>query len=60
MPTQKEWEEAKAHLDYVIKHYREIGITGTPALFVVLLPLRDRYENGERTQELYDDMMCTE
>lgn len=60
MPTQKEWEEAKAHLDYVIKRYREIGNVGTLGLFITLLPLQNLYNRGERTQELYDDMMCTE
>lgn len=52
-----DWEKAKAHLDEAEREYRAIGASGKFGLHLVILPLQERYERGERTQWLYDDIM---
>ena len=58
------WDKAIAHLNEVIAQYESLD--GTPGvnvhfvLKVVLRPLRIRYDAGDRTQELYDEMMATQ
>lgn len=52
-----DWEKAKNHLNEVIANYISIGWTGQLALNYNLLPLRERYNKGERTRQLYDDIM---
>lgn len=58
--TAEEWEAAIKNLEMYIVEYASIGWTGQFALQAVLIPLRKRYENGERTRELYDAMMRIE
>jgi len=41
-------------------NYTEIGISGTFALQAVINPLLFRYTKGERTQDLYDEIMSLE
>jgi hypothetical protein len=54
------WEKAKDHLQETRQQYAEIGASGIPALTLILNPLLIRYEKGERTQELYDEIMESE
>jgi len=55
------WSEAKDHLDNVIRQYGKIPAESSmPALTLFLLPLRARFERGERTEEIYAEMMATE
>ena len=54
------WEEARKHLYYILDLYRSIGWTGTFALSVTINPLVIKFESGERTQELYDEIMSLE
>lgn len=58
--TEEQWKAAQAHLQEVRRQYVEIGAAGVPGLTLVLNPLLVRYERGERTQELYDEVMATE
>ncbi len=54
------WEKALAHLNNTRIAYTEIGASGILALTLVMNPLLVRYENGERTQDLYDSIMNLE
>lgn len=54
-----DWDKAKKYLDSVIENYREIGPAGRMALVFALLPLKYRYDNGERTEALYKEIMET-
>ena len=51
------WEEAKERLDEVRQAYFEIGSAGLFGLRLNIDPLLVRYDRGERTQALYDDIM---
>lgn len=58
--TDEQWEKAYTYLKEIIVRYSEIGWAGRFALDGVLLPLKKRYDNGERTTELYNDIMACE
>lgn len=64
MKTENEWTEAKEHLDEVIREYKNLqgmpGVNVNFALTLVLNPLLNRFNSGERTDELYESMMNTE
>jgi len=59
-----DWEKAKEHLDEIIARYqRFVGIPGVNtslALTLVMYPLLRRFNSGERTQELYNEMLEVE
>jgi len=63
-PRELDWSIPKSHFDGVKKFYLEkpevLGIFTALALEAVLRPLAERYENGERSEELYDAMMAVE
>lgn len=52
-----DWDKAIDHLNMLIDMYGSIGASGIFGLTVVLLPLKRRYVDGERTQTLYDEIM---
>ena len=54
------WEKAYIHLLEYIAIYAEIGVTGLLGLPITILPLYRRYKAGERTNELYDDIMSVQ
>lgn len=56
-PVELDWDEAKKWLDRIRKDYTEIGASGLIGLHVTINPLLIRYERGERTKSLYDDIM---
>ena len=58
--TAEQWEKAIAHLNTYIVEYASIGWPGQFALHGVLVPLKKRFESGERTRELYDAIMKVE
>lgn len=64
MITQQEWERAKQSFDDKRKIYQDMegmpGVNTTMALRFVFDPLARRYNNGERTKELYDEMTAVE
>ena len=55
-----DWDKAKEHLETAEKAYTEIGSAGYFALNYVIRPLRDRFNSGERTEELYDSIIGIE
>ncbi len=57
MISESKWEEAKAYLDLMITAYQVIGFAGAFGQGLDLMPLKKRYDSGERTQELYDSIM---
>ena len=56
-----DWNKAKTHFDTVKQEYLDLdGTTGVNvqfALKIVFEPLARRYNSGERTPELHEDMM---
>ena len=54
---ENNWNEAKEHLYYIKSAYEEIGWTGTFAIALTINPLIERFEAGERTNDLYDKIM---
>ena len=52
-----DWEIAEKHLKKAEEAYTEIGSAGYFTLNYVIRPLRDRFNAGERTEELYDLIM---
>ena len=57
-------EEARIHFDAVRESYQALegtpGVNTTLALRAVFDPLASRYNNGERSKELYDQMFAVE
>lgn len=51
-----DWEKALDYLETCEKVYTGIGRSGLLALALTIAPLRDRFNRGERTQELYDEI----
>ncbi len=52
-----DWERAEEHLKESEQAYTEIGSVGYFALTTFIRPMRDRFNKGERTQELHDEIM---
>ena len=65
-PRELDWTIPKSHFDGVRKTYEEFDaipgviVNTKAALELVFKPLAERYENGERSEELYDAMMAVE
>jgi len=59
--TVLDWEKAKAHFDGYRKIYQDTegqpGVNTTLALRLTFDPIAVRYNTGERTRELYEDML---
>lgn len=51
------WEEAENYLNSLIAEYALIGLSGKLGLELTLLPLKRRIKSGERTDELYTEIM---
>jgi hypothetical protein len=54
-----DWSKAEKHLESCEKEYTEAGSQGYLVLNYVIDPLRDRLESGERTKELWREIMET-
>lgn len=52
-----DWEKAEQYLYEMKKAYEEIGLPGVFGLTFTIKPLVRRFESGERTPELYDEIM---
>ncbi len=52
-----DWNRAEEYLKECEQAYTEIGSAGYFALNTFIKPMRDRFNKGERTQELYDEIM---
>ena len=55
-----DWERAQAWLNELIVVYTSLGDAGNFGLCLTLLPLKQRFDAGERTQDLYDEIMQCE
>lgn len=55
--SDEEWDKALKYLDMLIVDYASIGFAGRFVLNGVLIPLKKRYDSGERTRKLYDEIM---
>jgi len=62
--TADDWKKAKERFDTVRSQYQELegvpGVNTTFALRAVFDPLAIRYNSGERTKELYNEMLSVE
>lgn len=62
--TNEEWKKAKEYLVELEKTYLNLSIfKNVNTMFVcrmVIEPLLDRYDNGERTDDLYSEMLAVE
>lgn len=58
--SPEDWKKAKEHLDLYISEYAMLGPTGRFGLMGVLWPLKERYDKGERSLDLYNSMMEVE
>ena len=52
-----DWENAEKHLKGCEQMYKEIGSSGQFALNIIIIPLINRFNDNERTVELYDEIM---
>jgi hypothetical protein len=61
MITDKQWESVKTRTDKLREAYLMLGQLPNAnvnfALQMVIDPLLKRYDSGERTQSLFDEMM---
>lgn len=55
--SELDWKKAEDHLNFMIDEYKSIGTRGIFSLTLTLYPLKQRYNSGERTQELFDEIM---
>ena len=55
-----DWKLAENTLNMWIAEYAGIGPAGQLGLQLVLLPLKRRFDSGERTPELYEAIMKCE
>lgn len=62
--TDDDWRAAKAHFDDVKQQYADLlghpRVNVVPALRLTFEPLERRYNSGERTRALYDEMRSVE
>ena len=52
-----DWDLAEKYLKECESAYAEIGSAGVFAMNYVIRPLRDRFNKGERTVELYNEIL---
>jgi hypothetical protein len=59
-----DWDKAKSRFDGVRQSYLDLdgvpGVNVAYALNLVIEPIARRYNAGERTEELYEEMMSLE
>lgn len=55
--TELDWKKVEEYLARVEKAYTFIGTPGYFCLTYVIRPCRDRFNNGERTEQLYHEIM---
>tara|TARA_R110001599_G_scaffold287356_2_gene489906 strand:+ start:4374 stop:4547 length:174 start_codon:yes stop_codon:yes gene_type:complete len=51
-----DWEKAEEYLKECETAYSETGSAGMFCMLHVIAPCRDRFNKGERTEALYDDI----
>jgi len=55
-----DWDKASFHLREIRRQYSELGAVGIPALTFTINPLLIRFEKGERSKELFQEIMSLE
>ena len=55
--SEDDWTVAYDHLNHVIAEYMAMRINGAIVLQKVLMPLKRRYDMGERSKSLYDNII---
>ena len=55
-----DWCKAEEHITACEKVYAVIDLAGYLVLNCVIYPLHDRFNKGERTDELWNDIMETQ
>ncbi len=55
-----DWDAALAHFEVYEQAYKELPLASSWFALATLSTLRARYDKGERTPELYNDMMEVE
>ncbi len=63
MLKEENWENAKDYLDLLLEEYKSLlGKPGVNPIFgmAILNALLVRFNSGERTQELFDEIMSCE
>ena len=55
--NMNDWDNAIKHLELVEKEYTAIGTAGYFCLNYVILPIRNKYNSGIRSDELYLEIM---
>lgn len=58
--SEDDWEKAVNHLNWMFAEYASIGWTGQFGIQGVLIPLKKRYDAGDRSVRLYDEIMALE
>lgn len=62
--SSEDWDKAKGHFDLVVARYKSLrgmpGVNVDVALSFLFAPLRQRYDAGERSATLYDEMMSVQ
>lgn len=62
--TDEQWATAKRHFDEVKAQYVDLmgmpGVSVGPALMVTFEPLARRFNKGERSPELYQQLLSVE
>lgn len=52
-----DWTKAEEHLNELTDHYLNKGSLGVSSFLERIYPLRNRFRSGERTPELYNDIL---
>lgn len=55
-PTEEQWLNAWNYLNFMIAEYASLGMAGQFGLKCTLLPLKARYDAGERSKELFNEI----
>lgn len=56
--TEEDWKKAEEHLRFMMGPYGGFGWDECVALATALYPLERRLKSGERTKELYEEIMA--
>lgn len=58
--SDEQWLNAWNYLNFMIAEHVDSGDSGKYALKKILLPLKHRYDSGERTMELFNEIKAIE
>jgi hypothetical protein len=62
--TKEQWDTVRQNFEWVLNQYKSMlgtpGVMVGPALMLTFEPLLSRYENGERSRELFEAMQNVE